>query len=314
MSVAEADTFVTDLLSSFGFRRNSDKRFTPIRYGKTYGNHTLTVFHIKPYLNKNSRDLPKKNPVAPHAIWLEAGFEAANVAGVQLVLEVHEFLLTACGTKPHLPFCSYDYYILPEANPDGLLHAKDDLDWMKTMEPTSGACVGVNLLNNFEHGRFADGDGNECSEKYRGPHAMSSVETTYQTKIKELTNANIVLSVTISKLGSVITAPHAHTLHHRFDEQRSTEYMDVFTRASGAYTSGFYSEVHGMDYGHPLDYNAFKFGNSFNVAIEEGTINEDNHYEHAKNRTTAIFVDFAKGFFSLANHAVEQSKRQFNEH
>jgi len=280
-----------------------------MNYGRTYNGQLLNLFHIRPYLQPNVRHVARKEGAETQAIWLEAGFEGANLAGVQVVLEVYDYLKKMCPDEK-LPHCSYDYYILPEANPDGCLYAKTSPSWTKTREKTTGSCSGVNLLNNFKHGRFDLGTDDECSEKYRGLRPMSSIEASYQTKIKEQIKAHIALSVTVSKLGSVITAPFAHTSGKRFNERQSIEHMKVFTEATETYTSGFYSEVHGMDYGHPMDYSAFKYGNSYNVAIEKGTLSDENYYMHEENRTIPIFLEFAQGFFKLTTHAVEENKRR----
>jgi len=175
---------------------------------------------------------------------------------------------------------------------------------MKTREQVSDSCSGVDLLSNFDHGDFTAGSNEPCSDKYRGPYPMSAVETSYQN-VKNALKRNIVLSVTLSKLGKVITAPYAHTSAARFDEQRSQRYMEAFkTGTKNTFKTGFYAEVHGEDSGHPMDHNAEVYGNSFNVALERGNL--ENPYEHKNTDVAHMFEEFAGGFFNLANYAVQE--------
>jgi len=303
------------LLSFYGgvFRKKDSKRIKRMHYGKTFEGRTLDVYRIRPYMKHHNLSRSKLAPVPVRpAIWVEAGFEGANIVGVQIALSVMEYLNDSCP-NPELPICTYDYYILPDVNVDGL-HMTENLakqgnqkPWNKTKEPFSEPaedCTGVYLLNNFDHGNFEAGSNNKCSGRYRGPYPMSAEETLYQQAIKSQTSP--VLSITISEMGSKITAPYAHTKMEHPCKERYRALMDVFTAKTTNYTSGFYAEEHDTDYGHPLDYNDYVYnGNSFNVALEEGTVDANNKYVHSNDSVARMIKDFCDGFFHLAQYVVE---------
>jgi len=290
----------------------SEKRLKMVHYGETFEGRTLDVYYLRPYVKHNERLPSKMHPDRP-AIWLEAGFEGANLVGVQIALAVMTYLEKYCPDE-ELRHCDNDYYIVPDVNIDGLFEADSLFDagaqetWNKTKEQFSVSaeeeCTGVYLLNNFAHGAFEEGSQNECSKDYRGPYPMSAKETAYQRAVKSQTSP--VLSVTISKLGSKITAPYAHTKMAHPDKERYQALMNVFTSRTSHFTSGFYADEHGEDFGHPLDYNDHEYnGNSFNVAIEEGDVNPNNRYEHSNESVKRMIKDFAEGFFHLVDYVVD---------
>ena len=216
-------------------------------------------------------------------------------SGTQMTLALMDYLLKNCRVE-----CNNDYYILPAGNPDGLNHANVQPSWTKNMETFSNTnCKGVNLLNNFAGGNFDKGSNDPCSDEYRGPYPMSSAETSYQTVIKKDVK-NIILSVTVTRLGAAITAPSAHAPGDHLRHARDLDYMEAFRKHAPTYRSGFYAQVHGEDHGHPMDYNSAKYDHSFNIAIESGPAS-DKHYHH--NDIKRIFLNFSEGFFELVKKA-----------
>jgi len=274
-----------------------------IPYGKTAENNTLHVLLVRPYMKKNVRN-PKPVPNRP-AIWIEAGFEANNRPAVSVAINLVDYLLNYCDMH-----CKYDYYIVPLANPDGYAYAATNNTWQKTRESFNGTdCKGVNLLNNFWYGKFADGDNNTCSMKYRGPSIMSAVETRYQLLVKNAVK-NIALSVTLTKVGSKVTMPYAHRTDDMSDFGNNKGYVEAFANAAEGYSTGSYAQVHGKDYGHPLDYNYFKFKHSFNVALEKGNIDTD-PYNHNDTQLAPIFTNFVQGLMGMITYAKNEQSLPF---
>jgi len=266
----------------------------------TAENKTLTVFRVRPYWVGTVRNA-KQVPNRP-AIWIEAGFDGRHVMTVQLALGLLDYLMNSCAGH-----CYYDYYILPQANPDGNNYQATNNTWNKNRQVVAqNPCKGVDLLNNFMGGNWILGSNDTCSPDFRGPMANSEPETQYQMRIKQLI-PNIALSLTLTEVGAKISSSFAYK--DGAPSTKDNEYMNAFVAAAqgGGYGSGSYSSLHAKKYGHPLDYNTQTYGNSFNVAIENGTAPGGNVYQYQNSQAAPIIVKFIQGLTGLLNH-VKQDK------
>jgi len=290
-SKSEADDYWNSLGSLQRSAQTGKKTF--IKYGKTSGNRDLQMILVKPYYTAHARN-PKHVPNRP-AIFVEAGFEGNLLPTFNAMILLMEYLASGKCTV----HCKYDYYFMPLANPDGY---KFNSTWTKTREPLQNtSCVGVDLLNNFADGDFSAGDSNPCSDRYRGPSAMSAKETAYQTAIKAGVK-NIALSITLTRTGSKVTRPYAYTSNALASAARDDKYLEAFKNSSNSYSTGVYSAVHGKDYGHPMDYNYAKYKHSFNVAVQNGT-KSGNPYDHDSSQVQDIFTKFLSGFMGMITYA-----------
>jgi len=239
-----------------------------MRFAETFGSKSLDVWRIKPYITENSPSTARPFASRP-AIWLEAGFERANKAGTQVAFGVISYLDQSCPNDK-LKICNNDYYILQNVNLDGFDNVKK-LARGGTDEPWI-----------------------ETIKK----------ETLYEQFVES--QPSPVVSVTISKLGSKITVPHALTTMEHLEKERYQKIMDVFTARATSYTSGFSANVYGRDYEqYPHNRVHKNNGNSFNVALEEGTVNPNNKYIHANEEFGRIFAEFSDGFFHLVDYVVQ---------
>ena len=215
--------------------------------------------------------------------------------GVQSALLLADLLLYHCQVH-----CNYDFYVAPLINYDGFMRAAVNNSWTKTTQNITGSsCQGVSLLNNFADGNFSQGSNDPCSQKYRGPSPMSTIESSYQTSIKAGVK-NIALSVTLTQVGSKFSSSYAYKSQSASSVDEN--YMKAFQNATKGYETGVYANLHEKSYGHPMDYNTAKYKHSYNVALEKGTVGEDD-YEHASSQVTPIFENFFRGLTAVISYA-----------
>jgi len=133
---------------------------------------------------------------------------------------------------------------------------------------------------------------------------MRSSETFYQDRIisHDVKRENIVLSITISKLGAVVTPLQANPSQKRSNYDVEGKYMEKLTRYNH-YAHGIYSDYHGKaaNYHSALHAHA----PAFNVALEKGAKNRD-PYAYRDDQVQPIFKNFALGLFDLVEYAVQQ--------
>jgi len=255
-------------------------------------NGDVTFVTAKPYAGKkvaNARQWPDR-PV----IWIEAGLEANNFISASVALNFIDYLINDCKK-----YCLYDYVVLPFINEKGYAYAKStDSSWVKTREDVGSGCKGVNLLENFKHGNWASGNSDPCSNLYRGASEMSSTFTAYQVT-KLATKKFIKLSLTLTKSGNKLSYPYAHSTTTVIPETAAyTEYLQKYKAAAAtslsgaAYTIGSYAANHGLNHGHPLDYNYEEYKNSFNIA-----------FENDENKLAALTDEFINGLHAMIEHA-----------
>ena len=184
-------------------------------------------------------------------------------------------------------------------NQKGYAYAKStDNTWVKTREDVGSGCKGVNLLENFKHGDWSSGVSEPCSNLYRGTSEMSSSLTGYQMEKKANKN-QIRLSLTLTKSGKKLSYPYAHSTAKTIPEAAAYSlYLEKYAAAAAtslsgaAYTIGSYAANHGVNHGHPLDYNYEEYKNSFNIAFE----NDD-------AKLAALADEFTNGLHAMIEHA-----------
>jgi len=227
----------------------------------------IRLLNARPYSRRNVANA-RHWPDRP-AFWIETGFEANNFIAVSVALNFIDYLVNSCTR-----YCFYDYYVLPYINEEGYTYAKTtNSSWVKTREDVGSGCKGVNLLENFDHGDFPAGDSNACSDMYQGASVMSSPPTAYQTA-KAAAMDNIKFTLTLTKNGNKLSHAPAHTPNTVTNNAVAyATYLFQYKTAAAsspsaaAYDVGTYADIHGVNHGHPLDYNEHVYTHSFNVAL-----------------------------------------------
>jgi len=118
-------------------------------------------------------------------IWMDSLFHAREWLAGATNLNIVERLISGFGSDEFSTrlLNSYDWYIVPVANPDGYVYTwTDDRFWRKNRTPNEGVpnCPGTDLNRNynFRWGVVDDGTSDDpCSNLYFGPGAASELET-----------------------------------------------------------------------------------------------------------------------------------------
>lgn len=228
-----------------------------------------------------------------------AGFEANHRSAVVVVLLFLKYKIKRCTEH-----CNYDYHVVFNINKEGHYYARTHTDWIKTRETLteSTSCVGVDLLSNFHTSGWSSGSSDPCNEHYRGSAPMSSDEISY-TKYKDKTAERIIMSLTITKTGSVISIPQTCSPNQTISPFLQT-YMDKFAENSERFgyktETGSYHDKHGTSTGHPVDYNT-KYGLSFNWAMPASSVSTD-PYQTDDSQLEPFMSVFSQGVFNMITH------------
>ncbi|CAH0546620.1 unnamed protein product [Brassicogethes aeneus] len=157
-----------------------------------------TKYYNLEEIYKWMKNLPNENPETVKLFNIGETYEKRNIFGVHIsknhsagnkaiVIEANsnarEWITSAVTTyicnallkspEKHLrSFAeSYDWYILPIANPDGFAYTKTIARlWRKTRTPHSLMCYGTDFNKNWNPEFSAS---NPCSESYQGPSSLS---------------------------------------------------------------------------------------------------------------------------------------------
>jgi len=216
-----------------------------------------------------------KNPKIVKArpvISIEAGFEANDAMSNAVAFLFIDYLLNSCtGTN-----CLYDYEVYPQiVGQDAVDYAAaSDPNWVKTRNIIEGSsCLGTNLLENFDGGDWDKGSSDPCSDLFRGENRNSAPQTKYQVA-KDSKKNNLRLSITLTKSGGRLSHPFAFNADNKLEpselSDRYVAVLEAYKKAAPSYIVGSYAGNHGVNNGHPLDYNYQQYkdyGYSLNVAL-----------------------------------------------
>lgn len=175
---------------------------TLIEGGKSYEKRSILGVKIS-YLNEL-----KQKP----GIFLEAGIHAREWIAPATATYIINELLTSNNTKIRELAESYDWYIIPHANPDGYAYTQTtDRMWRKTRQPY-GTCVGADANRNWDvYWNTVGASSNPCSETYAGRAANSEIEvkslSDYITSLKD----KIQLYISFHSFSQYLLYPNGHT-------------------------------------------------------------------------------------------------------
>jgi len=225
------------------------------------------LYKVKPYAKSNIKN-PRRAKNRP-VISIESGFEANNQMSNQIAYLFIDYLITSCSGE----HCLYDYLVFPTiAGCDAAEYARTtDSSWVKTRNANTGSSeLGTNLLENFDGGDWANGNSDPASQLYRGSAVGSAPQTQYQI-YKNSFVKNLKLSVTLTKNGGKLSHPHAYSTSVNIAQvAKYTTLLEAYKTVATGYTVGSYASNHGVNHGHPLDYNFKKYTNSYSINVAPG--------------------------------------------
>jgi hypothetical protein len=162
------------------------------------------------------------------AIWLDGNIHAREWISPATVTYILNELVTK--SEEHADLLSkYDFYILPNVNPDGYLwtHSNTRL-WRKTRKDHDSAfgCLGTDANRNWGYLWGEPGASNDkCSDTYRGPSAFSEPENLAIKDYIESTDVNWLLFITFHSYGQYALLPYG-------DGSRPDDYDDLLDKAN----------------------------------------------------------------------------------
>ncbi|XP_018797967.1 PREDICTED: zinc carboxypeptidase A 1-like [Bactrocera latifrons] len=175
---------------------------TLIEAGKSYEKRPLLGVKI------SYQNALKKKP----GIFLEAGIHAREWIAPATATYIINELLTSTNAEIRELAESYDWYIIPHANPDGYhyTHTTDRM-WRKTRQPY-GNCVGADPNRNFDaYWNTVGASSNPCNERYAGRAANSEIEVkSLSNYIASLKN-KIQLYISFHSFSQFLLYPNGHT-------------------------------------------------------------------------------------------------------
>lgn len=149
------------------------------------------------------------------AIFVEANMHAREWISSATATYLINELLTSTDADVRNLAESYDWYIIPVSNPDGLefSHTNTRL-WRKTRRPNSGStCVGTDANRNFDFQWMVGGGAstNPCSETYGGPNAFSEIEAQSIADFYKTIAGDVGLFLSFHSYGQYVLYPYGHT-------------------------------------------------------------------------------------------------------
>ncbi|XP_005191255.1 zinc carboxypeptidase A 1 [Musca domestica] len=147
-------------------------------------------------------------------IFLEGGMHAREWIGPATTTYILNQLLTSTDKEVRMIAESFDWYVVPHANPDGYVytHTTDRL-WRKTRTPYEGDCFGADPNRNWGfHWNEIGATDKPCSDTYAGPYAFSEIETkTLAEYIANELKGKIFLYVSFHSYSQLLLFPYGHT-------------------------------------------------------------------------------------------------------
>ncbi|XP_053673863.1 zinc carboxypeptidase A 1-like [Anopheles nili] len=195
-------------------------------------------------------------------IFLEANIHAREWITSATATWLLNELLTSQDPAVRELATSYDWYILPVANPDGFHYTKStNRLWRKNRYPHNILCPGVDLNRNFPY-HWMEGGASQitCNDIYAGPEPASEIETRNTIEYYASIVDRIELHLQFHSYGQYILLPYGYQ-----DADYPDNYADQMEIAEAAaigfvsryntrYTFGTISDVLYVDSGSTTDW------------------------------------------------------------
>ncbi|XP_055639959.1 zinc carboxypeptidase-like [Toxorhynchites rutilus septentrionalis] len=198
---------------------------------KQYGNILTIESYGHSYEGREMKAVKLSKGSGNPGIFLESNIHAREWITSATVTWILNQLLTSTDPAVQNLADSYDWYILPVVNPDGLNYTKEvNRMWRKNRYPHNLLCYGVDMNRNFP-GHWMEGgaSSNPCSDTFAGPEPASEVETqniiNYFLKYK--TNIDFFLS--FHSYGQYLLLPFGYA-----NADKSDHYYDWMDMAEAA--------------------------------------------------------------------------------
>lgn len=195
-------------------------------------------------------------------IFLEANIHAREWITSATATWLLNELLTSSDPAVQELATSYDWYILPVANPDGFHYTKTtNRLWRKNRYPHNILCAGVDLNRNFPY-HWMEGGASQvpCNDIYAGPEPASEIETRNMIEYYETIADRIEFHLQFHSYGQYILLPYGYQgadyPDNYADQMEIAEAAAIgfSTRYNTPYTFGTIADVLYVDSGSTTDW------------------------------------------------------------
>ncbi|XP_039449443.1 zinc carboxypeptidase A 1-like [Culex pipiens pallens] len=181
------------------------------------------------YENRSIKGVKVSYKSGNPGVFLEGGIHAREWISPATVTYILNELLTSQDPAVRNIAENYDWYVFPNANPDGYVytHEKDRM-WRKTRTPYSGGCFGADPNRNWGFHWAEQGTSNRCSsETYGGPSAFSEVETKTLSSYIASLKGKIQAYIGFHSYSQLLLYPYGHTGEHTPNHDDLTEIAEA---------------------------------------------------------------------------------------
>jgi len=144
------------------------------------------------------------------AVWIDGGIHAREWVSPAAVTWMLKELVENDAEHSDLTE-GLDWYILPDANPDGYAFTiSNNRMWRKTRSDNGGIlhCKGVDANRNWGfHWNEGGSSNDKCSDTYHGPSAFSEVENVHVSKFIEARKEQLIFYNSIHSYSQLILLP-----------------------------------------------------------------------------------------------------------
>ncbi|KAK2589253.1 hypothetical protein KPH14_007814 [Odynerus spinipes] len=185
-------------------------------------NNVEVIIGGKSYEGRQIKGIKLSFGESKPGIVLEGGIHAREWISPATVLYIIDQLLNSQDPEVRALAEGNDWYIFPNANPDGYVytHTKNRL-WRKTRKPYSTFCYGSDPNRNWGYKWNTGGaSSNPCSETYAGSSAFSEVETRTLSEYLTSISDKFYAFISFHSYSQLLLFSYGHTTAHigNYDE------------------------------------------------------------------------------------------------
>ncbi|XP_041777926.1 zinc carboxypeptidase A 1 [Anopheles merus] len=149
-------------------------------------------------------------------VFLEGGIHAREWISPATVTYILNQLLTSEDAKVRALAEKFDWYVFPNANPDGYAYTfQVNRLWRKTRKAYGPFCYGADPNRNWDfHWAEQGTSNNACSDTYHGSEAFSEVETRSLAAFVEKLRGKLGAYIAFHSYSQLLLFPYGHTGEH----------------------------------------------------------------------------------------------------
>ncbi|XP_049549410.1 zinc carboxypeptidase A 1-like [Anopheles darlingi] len=177
------------------------------------------------YQNRTLKGVKLSYGAGRPAIFLEGGIHAREWISPATVTYILNELITSEEPQVRAIAERYDWYVFPNANPDGYEYTfRVNRLWRKTRKPYGLSCYGADPNRNWDfHWAEQGTSSNPCSDTFAGPNAFSEIETKSLAAFVKTLRGKLRAYIAFHSYSQLLLFPYGHTGAHSPNHQDLNE-------------------------------------------------------------------------------------------